>query len=256
MRVLLTNDDGIYAEGISALYREMSKIADCIIVAPETEQSAVGHAITLYRPLRVRAARKGGIFLGHAVTGTPADCVKIGIRELSDQPIDLIVSGINAGANVGVNMLYSGTVSAATEGAILGVPSIAVSLDTRAGGADFSFAALFTARLVSYMREKNFLEGLTLNVNVPSLPEEKIRGIAVTKQGAARLVEMFEKRLDPRSNTYYWLAGETLLPDSEDVGSDACALSRGFISITPIQHDLTRHAVLENVRTCLEDLIM
>ena len=256
MRVLLTNDDGIYAEGISALYREMSKVADCIIVAPETEQSAVGHAITLYRPLRVRKARKGGIFLGHAVTGTPADCVKIGIKELSDQPVDLIVSGINAGANVGVNMLYSGTVSAATEGAIMGVPSIAVSLDTRTGGADFSFAARFSARLVSFMREKNFLKGLTLNVNVPSLPQEKIRGIAITKQGAARLVEVFEKRLDPRSNSYYWLAGETLLPDSEDTESDACALSRGFISITPIQHDLTRHAVLGNVRTCLGDLIM
>ena len=122
MRFLLTNDDGLYARGLSALYQELSKDAECIVVAPEVEQSAVGHAITISRPLMVRQARKNGQFMGWAVTGTPADCVKIGLRELSDKPVDLVVSGINLGANVGINVLYSGTVSAATEGAILGSP--------------------------------------------------------------------------------------------------------------------------------------
>ena len=122
MRFLLTNDDGIYAKGLSALYQELSKDADCLIVAPEIEQSAVGHAITIFRPLMVRPARKNGHFLGYAVAGTPADCVKIGVRELSDRPVDLVISGINRGANVGINVLYSGTVAAATEGAIMGVP--------------------------------------------------------------------------------------------------------------------------------------
>lgn len=124
MRFLLTNDDGIYAGGLGALYRELSQIADCQIVAPEVEQSAVGHAITIFRPLMVRRANKNGQFLGYAVAGTPADCVKIGIRELAETPFDLVVSGINQGANVGVNVLYSGTVSAATEAAMMGVPSL------------------------------------------------------------------------------------------------------------------------------------
>ncbi len=130
IRFLLTNDDGIYARGLLALYQELSKDAECLIVAPEIEQSAVGHAITIARPLMVRKARKNGNFLGYAVAGTPADCVKIGICELAGGPVDLVVSGINRGANVGINVLYSGTVSAATEAAIQGVPSLAISLDT------------------------------------------------------------------------------------------------------------------------------
>ena len=255
MRVLLTNDDGIYAEGLSTLYREMSKRADCLIVAPETEQSAVGHAITIYRPLMVRNARKGGSFLGYAVKGTPADCVKIGIKELSKKPIDLVVSGINVGANVGINVLYSGTVSAATEGAVMGVPSMAISLDTRSNGADFTVAARFATKLASFVMNSSFLRGVTLNVNVSALPEDQIKGIAITKQGKARLVEVYDKRLDPRSNIYYWLAGETLLPEREDTESDACALGRGLISITPIHYDLTRHGVVEDVKDALNDLL-
>ena len=143
MRFLLTNDDGIYAEGLGALFRELSQDAECLIVAPETEQSAVGHAITLSRPLMVRAVKREGRFYGYAVAGTPADCVKLGIRELAAGPVDLVVSGINRGANVGTNLIYSGTVSAATEGSILGVSALAVSLDSRSSDADFSFAARF-----------------------------------------------------------------------------------------------------------------
>lgn len=253
MRYLLTNDDGIYAKGLSALYQELSKDADCLIVAPEVEQSAVGHAITLFRPLMVRRAKKNGNFLGYAVTGTPADCVKIGVRELSEKPVDLVVSGINAGANVGINVIYSGTVSAATEGVILGIPSMAISLDAYEN-ADFSFAARFARKMAAFILKDYQNRHVALNVNVPALPEEKIKGVVVAKQGRARLIENFEKRVDPRENTYYWLAGETQLSDDEDVDSDACALRRGMITITPIYYDLTRYDVLDDLRERMKDV--
>ena len=238
MRYLLTNDDGIYARGLSALYNELSKDADCLIVAPEVEQSAVGHAITIFRPLMVRRTSKNGRFLGYAVAGTPADCVKIGIRELSDAPVDLVVSGINRGANVGINVLYSGTVSAATEGAILGVPSLAVSLDTHKD-ADFSFAAKFARKMAAFLVKNGPISGTALNVNIPAIPESEIKGTTVTKQGRARLMENFERRTDPRENIYYWLTGETQLSTEESADSDASALRRSMISITPLHYDLT-----------------
>jgi 5'-nucleotidase len=251
VRYLLTNDDGIYAKGLSALYQELSKDADCLIVAPEVEQSAVGHAITLFRPLMVRRAKKNGNFLGYAVTGTPADCVKIGVRELSEKPVDLVVSGINAGANVGINVIYSGTVSAATEGVILGIPSMAISLDAYEN-ADFSFAARFARKMAAFILKDYPNRHVALNVNVPALPEEEIKGIAVAKQGRARLIENFEKRVDPRENSYYWLAGETQLSDDEDVDSDACALRKGMITITPIYYDLTRHDALTDLKAMIK----
>jgi len=255
MRFLLTNDDGIYARGLTALYRELSKDAECIIVAPEIEQSAVGHAITISRPLMVRKARKNGSFLGYAVAGTPADCVKIGISELAGGPVDLVVSGINLGANVGINVLYSGTVSAATEAAIQGIPSLAISLDTHRE-ADFSAAARFARRMAAFILETP-LPQVALNVNVPAIPEEEIRGVVVAKQGRARLMECFERRIDPRENIYYWLAGETELPLHEDEESDGSCLKRGMITITPIYYDLTRHDLLDDlkarVRGCFPD---
>ena len=245
-RFLLTNDDGIYARGLLALYQELSRDAECLIVAPEVEQSAVGHAITIARPLMVRKARKNGNFLGYAVAGTPADCVKIGLGELAGGPVDLVVSGINRGANVGINILYSGTVSAATEAAILGVPSLAISLDTHEE-ADYSAAARFARKMAAFFLE-NPLPNVALNVNVPAVPEEEIRGVVVAKQGRARLMESFDKRIDPRDNTYYWLAGETELPSQEQDDTDAGALKRGMITITPIYYDLTRYDLLESLR--------
>ncbi len=255
MRILVTNDDGIYAEGLGVLTREISELAECVVVAPETEQSAVGHAITLYRPIMIREVRKKGEFLGYAVRGTPADCVKIGVKELVGKPIDMVVSGINVGANVGINVLYSGTVSAATEASILNIPAVAVSLDTRDSSADFGPAARFVKKLIPLVMNSPFLKRITLNVNVPALREEDFKGVAVTRQGAARLVEEFDRRFDPRGNAYYWLAGETLLPETEGLESDACALRRGFITITPIKFDLTRHSAVKGVRAALGDLV-
>jgi len=243
MRYLLTNDDGIYAKGLASLYQELSRDAACLVVAPEIEQSAVGHAITLFRPLMVREARKNGTSLGYAVAGTPADCVKLGIRELAGGPVDLVVSGINRGANVGVNVLYSGTVSAATEAVILGVPSLAVSLDTHKE-ADFTFAARFARKMASFILA-NPWPGTAVNVNIPALPAGEIKGVVVVKQGRTRLLENFERRVDPRDNIYYWLAGETQLAADESPDADACALRRGYITITPLHSDLTRYELLE-----------
>jgi 5'-nucleotidase len=252
-RYLLTNDDGIYAKGLNTLYRELSQDADCLVVAPEVEQSAVGHAITLFRPIMVRTARKNGSEIGYAVKGTPADCVKLGIRELSDRPVDLVVSGINLGANVGINVIYSGTVSAATEGIIMGVPAMAISLDSRREG-DFEFAARFARKLARLLVEQKLFSGMAVNVNVPALPESEIKGVVVTKQGRARFMENFEKRVDPRENTYYWLAGDTRISDHEDEDSDACALKKGMITITPIHHDLTCHHAIEEMRESPETM--
>ncbi len=250
MRILLTNDDGIYARGLSALYEELSKEADCFIVAPEIEQSAVGHAITLFRPLMVRSATKGGKFLGYAVCGTPADCVKIGIKELAGQIPDLVVSGINRGANCGNNVIYSGTVSAATEAAMMGVTSMAISLDTHQES-DFSFAARMARKLVLFLAANPSLAGGAFNVNVPCLPDDQVRGIAVVHQGRARTIESFEKRVDPRDNTYYWMSGEkTASPQEMD--TDLGALAAGYVTITPIQYDLTRYEQLQSLKHLVE----
>ena len=250
MRILLTNDDGIYARGLAALYEELSGEADCLIVAPEIEQSAVGHAITLFRPLMVRSATKGGNFLGYAVCGPPADCVKIGIKELAGQAPDLVISGINRGSNCGNNVIYSGTVSAATEAAMMGVTSMAVSLDTHQE-ADFTFAARFAGRMVRLIEKNTSLHGSAFNVNIPCLPEEKIRGVAVVRQGKGNVIETFEKRTDPRSNIYYWISAESLAA-AKDVQTDIGALSEGYITITPIQYDLTRYDLLESLKTMLD----
>jgi 5'-nucleotidase len=250
MRILLTNDDGIYARGLSALYEELSKEAECLIVAPEIEQSAVGHAITLFRPLMVRSATKGGSFLGYAVYGTPADCVKIGIKELAGKLPDLVVSGINRGSNCGNNVIYSGTVSAATEAAMMGVSSMAVSLDTHKE-ADFSFAARIARKMVRFIAAHPSLAGGALNVNVPYLPEELIQGVAVVRQGKSRVIESFEKRVDPRDNIYYWMSGEKV-ESKKEIETDIGALDAGYVTVTPIQYDLTRYDVLDSLKNLMD----
>jgi 5'-nucleotidase len=246
MRILLTNDDGIYARGLSALYKSLSREADCLIVAPEIEQSAVGHAITISRPLMVRRATKNGKFLGYAVYGTPADCVKIGIKELSDKPVDLVVSGINRGSNAGINVIYSGTVSAATEAVFMGVPALAISLDSHKE-ADYTYAARFALKMVRVMMNSPELNNSAINVNVPALPSEKIKGVVVVRQGKGNIVEHFEKRVDPRENTYYWISSE-LQEEPKVKDTDVAALAQGFITITPIQSDLTRYDLLDDLK--------
>ena len=247
LKVLLTNDDGIYAPGLFALYQELKSDFDVCIVAPESEMSAVGHAITLYSPLRVQEIHRNGGFFGYAVTGTPADCVKIAVRELLDTPPDIILSGINLGANVGIDVLYSGTVSAATEGAFLGIKSAAVSLDTRKKP-DFRFAAQFSKKIIHFMKQNGLNQGTALNVNIPAIPTDDITGICIAKQGTPRMNERFERRTDPRGNVYYWLVGERVIGNGTE-DNDYVLLKQKKITITPITCDLTSVDDIERLKT-------
>lgn len=217
-----------------------------VVVAPDAERSAVGHAITTLTPLRVKEFRRGRELMGYATNGTPADCVKIGIGAiLKDRPPDLVVSGINLGPNAATNVIYSGTVSAATEARILGVPSIAVSLATFVDPV-WSYAAATGRRVAAMVLEHGLPPKVLLNVNVPNLPRGEIKGIRVTRQGESAYVEDFAMREDPRRQPYYWLAGSYLMRD-EDPETDAWALENGYVSITPITFDLTAHDVLRDI---------
>ena len=244
--ILLTNDDGIYAQGILAAWQELRKIGQVQVVAPDAERSAVGHAITILQPLRTKEVVRRNVRFGYAVNGMPADCVKIAVRAILPRPPDLVVSGINLGANTGTNVIYSGTVSAATEARILGIPSIAVSLATFSNP-DFSYAARFSRKLAEVVLERGLPDKTLLNVNVPNLPEHEIKGVAVTRQGASRVEERFEKRVDPRNQTYYWLDGQFRIQEVEE-DADATRVQEGYVSITPVQFDLTAYAALDQLR--------
>ena len=246
MKILLTNDDGVFSKGIEALFLALSVEHEVTIVAPETEQSAVGHAITWLDPLRVNMVNRNGHFFGYALKGTPADCVKIAISELMDPPPGIVVSGINLGANVGVNVIYSGTVSAATEAAVLGIPSIAVSIDSFKP-ASFSAATEFIPKLVALVGKEGLPPGVCLNVNIPDLPTDKICGVRVTRQGTLKCLEKYDRRIDPRNHVYYWLTNESVQQD-EDPYADSRALALGYISVTPIHHDLTNYPMLKKLR--------
>jgi 5'-nucleotidase len=218
-----------------------------MVVAPESEQSAVGHAISLNTPLRVKKAPLAGDGWGWAVSGTPADCVKIALAELLPGTPELVVSGINLGPNVGINVLYSGTVSAATEAAILGVKqAVAVSLNTYKD-ADFATAARVTGKLLSRLKRQSMAKPLCLNVNLPALPEEDIKGVRLTRQDTGPLVEHFDCRVDPRERRYYWLAEINERKDS-DPDTDYGALQAGYISVTPLHHDLTHYPSFNGLR--------
>ena len=244
MRILLTNDDGINARGLHAILHELNTIAEIYLAAPRTEQSGTGHSITVFDPIKAVEARIPGIKKGWLIGGTPVDCVKLATKRLISEPIDLVVSGINHGSNMGTDVLYSGTVSAATEGVIMGYPAIAISLDTYDDSADFSFAAAFTRRLVTAMLKETMPRTTLFNVNLPLLPPEHIKGIRMTKLGHRNYDNLFEERRDPRGNVYYWLGGGVLNED-QDEDSDVYAVSQGYISITPIHLDLTHYGLIK-----------
>jgi len=252
MNILVTNDDGINSRGIYDLVIALQEIGDVIVMAPLAEQSAVGHALTVSLPLRVTEFHKNGDFFGFAVSGTPADCVKLALRTFLDErglpKPDIVVSGINHGRNTAVNIIYSGTVSAATEATVLDVPAIAVSLTSYHPDADFTVAAEFMKRFTSEVARIGLPRGTLLNVNVPALPHSEIRGVAYTKQGASYWEDEFEKRVDPQERPYYWLKGRYILED-KDADIDDIAIRDGKISITPIHYDLTNYDFLEALRS-------
>ena len=248
MRILLTNDDGVYAPGLRALRKELQNLGEVIVVAPATEQSAVGHSITLLTPLLVQEVLDDqDQFMGWAVEGRPADCVKLGLLELVPAPPDLVVSGLNAGSNSGINVLYSGTVAAAIEGAFFRQVSIAVSLEyTKVKPLDFSRAAGIARKVIEQIVSHRPEAGSLFNVNIPSLEKGPVRGIRTVPQNIAPYTETFDRRVDPRGRTYFW-TGPGLECPNPHPDTDVAALADGYVTVTPLQFDLTHHALLERM---------
>lgn len=257
MIVLLTNDDGIYAEGIQMLGEalQQDEEIELYIVAPNHERSATGHAITMHRPLRAEETRffHNSSLKGWAVNGTPSDSVKLAIEYLLPKRPDLVVSGINRGANIGTDVLYSGTVSAAIEGVILGIPAIAASLvipPEQGRPPDFRFAANFVLRTLRCICEYDLPKDTLLNINVPDKARNEIAGVKVTRLGLRHYHNTFQKRIDPRGKSYYWLAGEPVdfSDREEEKDTDVAAIRNSYVSITPIQFDLTNYQLLDQLK--------
>ena len=242
MNILLCNDDGIYAPGIWELYQAVKDLGTIHVVAPHAERSAVGHAITVSNPIKISKAYRNDTFFGHAVEGTPADCVKLAVFHLLDQKPDLVLSGINLGQNAGISVIYSGTVSAATEGTILGIPSIAISLNTYTDP-HWSTAAKAARYLTQEVAKSGLPSHTLMNVNVPNLPEDQINGYEITKMGPSHYVDYFDQRTDPRGNTYFWMGGD-IKQTGDTKGTDLEALKNGYVSISPIYYDLTNYQAL------------
>jgi 5'-nucleotidase len=249
MRILLTNDDGIYAPGLRSLRKELQQLGEVIVVAPATEQSAVGHSITLLTPLLVQEVLdEEQQWLGWAVEGRPADCVKLALLELLPEPPDVIVSGLNAGANAGINVLYSGTVAAAIEGAFFQRTSIAVSLEsTQPTPLDFPRGAQLARHVIAHILAHTPAAGTLVNVNIPSLDKGPVRGIRVVPQNVMPFVEGFDRRVDPRGRVYFWTTPDFGCPEPHP-DSDVSALAESYITVTPLQFDLTQRALLEEMR--------
>jgi len=248
MRILLTNDDGIYAPGLRALRLELQKIGTVEVVAPATEQSATGHSVTLNNPIVVQEIYDEKMArIGWAVEGRPADCVKLALRELLGYRPDLIVSGLNAGSNVGINVLYSGTVAAAIEGAFFGITSIACSLEyTKPRPLDFNTGAGLARQIVEQIINKKPAPGALFNVNIPSLENGPVLGVRVAPQNTSTYEECFDKRTDPRGRTYFWLGADFTCPNPTPE-TDTAALRDRFITVTPLQFNLTEHTQLEEM---------
>jgi 5'-nucleotidase len=240
MIILVSNDDGIQAPGIISLETALRRVGEIYTVAPDRAQSSMSHALTLHRPLRVHEVAPRRL----AVDGTPTDCVKLALTGLLPVRPDLVVSGINNGPNLGDDIIYSGTVSAAIEGALLGVPAIAVSL-VSFQSLDFEVAAEFTATLVSRIGAQGIPPETLLNVNVPPLPKDKLKGWQLTRMGKRHYSENIVERIDPRGGKYYWIGGDDL-GFAQQEGTDCVAVHEGFVSVTPLQVDLTNYRLLND----------
>ena len=244
--VLLTNDDGVQALGLLALAQALRGLADLFVIAPDHNWSAAGHSKTMHKPLRAWMTKLADGAEAMTTSGSPSDCVAMALLGLLDQTPDLVVSGVNLGANIGHDLTYSGTVAAAMEGVIGGVPAIAVSLDTYEAG-HYDLAARFTAQLALRVLAAQLPEPLLLNVNVPALPEKDVRGVQITRLGQRLYRDALIKRSDPRGRTYYWIGGDAPGGIVEE-GSDFGTLSKGYISVTPILLDLTDYSKLSLLR--------
>jgi 5'-nucleotidase len=249
MKLLISNDDGIYAPGVYALAQALQGANhEVTVVCPDRERSATGHGLTMHHPIRAEVVES--VFdpriKAWACSGTPADCVKLALWALLDSPPDFVLSGINRGQNLGTDILYSGTVSAAMEGTIEGIPSIAFSLASYVSQ-DFQPGAEFAVSLLKFLEKNPLPASMLLNVNIPAVPAEKFAGVALTRQGIRRYVDIFEKRVDPRGKTYYWLAGEVLEEVEQALDpklgvplpTDVDAIRKNYVTLTPLHYNLT-----------------
>ncbi|KGQ22265.2 5'/3'-nucleotidase SurE [Thermus filiformis] len=247
MRILVTNDDGIFSPGIKALGLAMRALGEVYVVAPDVEQSAVGHGITVRRPLRFKHTASAGFgeIPAYRVDGTPADCVVLGVHLLG-RP-DLLVSGINIGVNLGLDLTHSGTVAAALEGTSLGIPSIAFSLDTSGEELNFEEAARFAVAIARFVAERGLPQGTLLNVNFPPRP----RGVRVTRLSTHHYEDTVVERLDPEGRPYYWIAGQPV--GEEEEGTDLWAVRQGYVSVTPVSLDFTDYGFKARLEALLQD---
>jgi len=249
MRILISNDDGIFAQGIKVLSETLAKEHEVYVIAPDRERSANGHALTLDQPLRVEeVTHLENVKLALKVNGTPSDSVKIAMGViLKDNLPDLVIAGINRGANVGTDIMYSGTVSAAMEGTILGYPAISVSINSFSDQ-HYETGADYTLNFLRNFKDKKLPPKTLLNINFPCLPKNEVKGVKITKLGVHRYLDFFEERVDLRGKTYYWVAGKSLeYEDEED--ADVTVLRQGYISLTPIHYDLTNYSFINDLNS-------
>jgi 5'-nucleotidase len=245
--ILVCNDDGIFAPGIQALIEVMQELGEVLVVAPDSPQSGMGHAITINSTLRVNRVYNDDGLVKYSCSGTPVDCIKMAVSKLSDRPISLVVSGINHGSNSSINVIYSGTMSAAVEGCIEGIPSIGYSLCNYSYDADFESCKPYVKKIAQLVLEKGLPEGVCLNVNIPSIHASKIQGVRVCRQAKAYWEEEMDERIDPRGGKYYWLTGVFKNMD-DGVDTDEWALANNFISVVPVQIDITAYKAMEELK--------
>ncbi len=246
--ILVTNDDGVTAPGIAALVQSMKALGQVIVVAPDSPQSGMGHAITMNHPLRLEKVHIFDEVDAYQCSGTPADCVKLAVDKVMYRRPDLLVSGINHGSNSSINVIYSGTMSAAMEGAIEGIKSIGFSLNDYNFDANFEASSHYAHLISKLTLERGLPSGTLLNVNIPNLSTSEIKGLKVCRQARAKWVEEFDERIDPHKRKYYWLTGKFVNNDhGED--TDEWALANGFVSVVPTQYDLTAHHAIATLNT-------
>ena len=244
--ILVTNDDGITAPGLRSLVESMKSLGEVVVVAPDGPQSGMGHAITIGKPLRLDKVEVHGEVLGYQCSGTPVDCVKLAVNKVLHRKPDLCVSGINHGSNSSINVIYSGTMSAAMEGAIEGIASIGFSLNNYSHEADFSASRHFAKIIARNILQTGLPPNTLLNVNLPDLDLKKIKGIKICRQANAKWEEEFDERMDPRKRPYYWLTGKFRNYDKGD-DTDEWALKNGYVSVVPVLFDFTAHHAFQHL---------
>lgn len=250
--IFVTNDDGISSPGILFLVSIAKQFGEVAVIAPDKPQSGMGHAITINSTLRIQKTNFHNVSIEYSCSGTPVDCVKMAVNKILPRKADLVLSGINHGSNSSINVIYSGTMSAAIEGALESTPSIGFSLCDYSIDADFSQAKKEIEKIISEALKNNIPKGVCLNVNIPKLKADELKGIKVCRQATANWVEEFEERHDPYGRPYYWLTGKFVNFEPESTDTDEWALANGYVSVVPTQCDLTAHKELEHFKKLLQ----